>query len=737
MTRDGLAEQNLATGEETLISSRRPDFDPRKAQAAPDSTISVRQAISEGRSHRQAPYTPDAVRNSRQTENDRPDETSSPPSEVVPESLPAGTGRTEMPQGPAVSVQPKSERNRKRPLSEQTGRLHFDDTHGEASGAKSDQHHTKYQRRFMEEAGASDGAATDSDGKAETAGMPKTDKLRFSESETPSGGTAPEKKLKKAQYKAEHSAVKLEAAKKRLPTKYSVKVEQSFDAESGKSKRRLQFEEEVKTQSEHLKGPLPTRPVKAGASAALGYAHKKIGQAEQENVGVEAAHKGERLLEGGLRRTYRFQKLQPYRRVAKLEQKSAKHAANFAWQKTLRENPKLQSNPLSRMAQKRKIKKQYAQAAREAKLAAERTKKAGTAAAKATKAGTSFVSRHPVLVGTIALILVVVFFFSTLFTSCSSMGGGSFTSTVLSSYTSEDEDIIAVEEKYTQLETALQARIDNIESEYPGFDEYRYSLAQIGHDPFALASYLTSLYFDYTPEEAEEELQRMFGQQYILTVTEVVEVRYRTEIHTDSEGNSYTVEVAYNYYILNVSLENRAINSVVAMNLDAPQMEMYGLYMETKGNKSYLFEGNIYIDRGDPTGGYTVPGEALSNPDFAALIAEAEKYLGYPYVWGGSSPSTSFDCSGFVCWVLNQSGVANVGRTTANGLYNMCSIVSASEAKPGDLIFFQGTYNTSGASHIGIYVGNNTMIHCGNPIQYTSINTTYWQSHFLAFGRIQ
>lgn len=775
MTRDGLVEKDLATGDESRISRRGQDFDLRKEQPAHGATDSVRQAISESRSRRPAQYTQGTPEQTmreplasdghshtaqgagRDTQNraayrynaeehkrtqeaasgyDQPD-TAQTTDSPTPKDPPAETEQTEAPEDHHAPPRNRTGTRSKRPLTERAGRLRFDDTHGEFSGSKPSQHGTKYQRRFAEDSGAGKtDTAPDTEGTAEAAQHPKPEKLRFFGEETPPGDPSPCKKLKKAQYQAEHSAAKLESAKRKLPKKHSMKVERNFDAETGKPKRRLRFEEEVKTKAEHLKGPIPLRSVKAGANAAAGFAHKKVRQVEQENVGVEAAHKGELLAEGAMRRAYRFHRLKPYRRVAKLERKTVKANVKYAYQKALRDNPRLQSSLLSRMAQKRKIQRQYAKAAREAKRARETARKAGSFTAKAAKAVAGFIGRHPVVVGAAALVLVVIFFFSSLFTSCSSMGGGGFTQVIMSSYTSEDEDIVAADEAYTLLEAELQERINNIESEFPGYDEYRYDLAQIGHDPFELASYLTALYVYYTPEEVAVELQAIFGQQYTLTTTRVVEVRYRTETRTDSEGNSYTVRVPYNWYILYVTLENRAVSGVAAVNLDAGQMEMYVLYMETKGNKPYLFEGNIYVDRGDPGGGYSIPPEALSDERFAVMIAEAEKYLGYPYVWGGSSPSTSFDCSGYVSWVINQTGIASVGRLGAQGLYNYCTPVSPSEAKPGDLIFFKGTYDTPGVSHVGIYVGGGMMLHCGSPIQYTSIETNYWQSHFYSYGRL-
>ncbi len=329
--------------------------------------------------------------------------------------------------------------------------------------------------------------------------------------------------------------------------------------------------------------------------------------------------------------------------------------------------------------------------------------------------------------------------------SCSIILEGGLQSVVGTSYTSEDEDIIAVDEDYAELEKELQGEIDNIESEYPGYDEYQYHLNEIGHNPFTLASYLTAKLQVYTRSEVQAELKALFDEQYTLTTYEEIQVRYRTETRTDtwtdSDGNahsdSYTVEVPYDYYILHVTLKNKDISIIASNNLTTDQYEMFKVYMETQGNKPYLFAGNIYAPNKGEYTDYDIPPDALTDPDFAALIKEAEKYLGYPYVWGGSSPSTSFDCSGFVCWVLRESGVYNIGRTTAQGIFNECAKIPPSESRPGDIIFFTGTYASSGAvSHVGIYVGNGMMIHCGNPIQYASVNSSYWTEHFYAYGRL-
>ena len=285
----------------------------------------------------------------------------------------------------------------------------------------------------------------------------------------------------------------------------------------------------------------------------------------------------------------------------------------------------------------------------------------------------------------------------------------------------------------------MREEIADIETDYPDYDEYQYHLDEIGHDPFALASYLTAKLYDYTRQEAQAEIQALFEKQYTLTLREEIQTRYRTETTTDPDtGETTTEQVPYDYYILHVTLTNKNIETLAGKLLTPEQKEMFDIYMETKGNKPDVFGENCATQ---PGGGqytdYEIPPEALSDERFAAMIAEAEKYLGYPYVWGGSSPSTSFDCSGFVCWVINHSGAGSIGRTTAQGIFNYTTPIAPSEAKPGDIIFFTGTYDSGSAvSHVGIYVGNGMMIHCGNPISYASVNTPYWQQHFYAYGRL-
>lgn len=422
------------------------------------------------------------------------------------------------------------------------------------------------------------------------------------------------------------------------------------------------------------------------------------------------------------------------------------------------------SNAFSRWRQKSEIKKEYA-AAKAGKNAgtaasgaasgnAATAKNAGKAAKETKKVSErigEFVSKHwhGLLIG--GGILLVVMMISGMIGSCSVMFQGGSDVVVETSFTAEDEDILGVEADYCALEAALQARINNIESEFPGYDEINITQDQIGHNPYELASYLTVLFENYTRSQVQGTLQQIFAAQYELTFDSVVETRYRTETKTRTvtrtdpetgetyeEEEEYEEEVPYNYYILNVTLDNKGLaNILLSAGLTDDQMMRYGLLMQTLGNKPEIFGDNPYAIAIQDVLHYDIPGEALTDEKFRKMITEAEKYLGYPYVWGGSSPSTSFDCSGFVSWVINHCGNGwNVGRLTADGLKNICAIIPRSEAKPGDLIFFQGTYNTTGASHVAIYVGNGMMIHCGNPIQYASIDTAYWQAHFYCFGRL-
>lgn len=418
-----------------------------------------------------------------------------------------------------------------------------------------------------------------------SSGAPKPGRLQF----TPEEQATPNKKLAKAQQEAAKTADRLEKARSRLPTRKKVGKERTFDEKKNKHGHKIRFEAEAKSQQSHLKDALPLRPAKAGANLSIGYAHNKLFQVEQENVGTEAAHKGELLAESGLRTAYRLHKTAPYRRVAKLERLSAKHSARLAYQKLLNENPRLKSNLLSRFIQKQKIKRQYAKAARESIRSAELMKQAGAVGGKLLKLTAGFVRSHPMLIGGIALLLLMVFSFSTLLTSCTNMAMGGFSSVLMSGYTAEDKDIDDAELAYTEWETELQMRIRNAQAEHPGYDEYRYNIGGIGHNPFELTAYLSAKYQDFTFAAVKAELQRIFSQQYRIEFVAQTETRYRTETYTDPEtGESYTVEVPYEWYILNVNLTSKAFADVLTPDLSADEQEMYGLYMQTKGNREYI-----------------------------------------------------------------------------------------------------------------------------------------------------
>ena len=583
----------------------------------------------------------------------------------------------------------------------------------------------------------------------EAAAKTKTSRLQFTEEER----ATPE--LQKAIRKSERAADRLDEARAAIPKKKVLTKERTFDEATGKGKTRLRFEEKEKPipggRQQH--NPL-SRPVQEVGV----FVHNKIHSVEKDNSGVEGAHKSEELAERGIRagarqmrKSRRSRKLKPYRAAAKAEKAAFKANADFQYQKALHDNPQLAaSNPVSRFWQKQQIKRQYAKTvrtggAKSARKAAENTRKAAKKTAEATKKTAAFVGRHwkAFLIAGCALLLFIMI--SAGISSCSSLFSGGITSVISTSYVSEDADMLGAEADYAALEAELQSRIDNIERDHPGYDEYRYDLDDIEHDPYVLTSILTALHLEYTRAEVQSTLAMLFERQYTLTLTEETEVRYRTErrtgTYTDAEGNTqtytYTVEVPYNYYILNVKLENFNLSHLPVYIMTEEQLSMYAVYMSTLGNRPDLFPHSAYPNAStlrEPTY-YEIPPEALEDETFAAIIAEAEKYLGYPYVWGGSNPNTSFDCSGYVSWVINHSGW-NVGRLGAQGLCNICTPVTGAQARPGDLIFFKGTYDTPGVSHVGIYVGNGMMIHCGNPISYANVNTTYWKNHFYAYGRL-
>ena len=521
-----------------------------------------------------------------------------------------------------------------------------------------------------------------------------------------------------------------------------------------RKKARLRFDEDAPKPPSKLTHEMQKVPGKLLSEEV----HRNIKSAEDDNVGVEAAHGAEQTAETALHMgesAYHAGKRKPYRDVARAEQRLDKANVDALHQKAMRDNPQAASNPISRHRQKEAIKRQYtaAKSGKRAEQTVKGAKRAVQETEKTAEKAVAFIGRHKTGFLIFGVVGVMVFLLMNSLSSCSQVAIGTINSIVGTSYVSEDSDILAVDKAYTRMEDDLDRRIDRIESEYPGYDEYRYSIDEIGHNPYVLMSYLTAKYTSFTLADVRDELQMLFEQQYRLNITETIEIRYRTEQQPVTTIDPRTgretttiedVEVPYEYKILSVELRNAGLAAVVAPGLDEEQTELYAVLMETRGNKPELFDenDNPFVGSLDvtPPEAYEIPPAALQDPQFAALIAEANKYLGYPYVWGGSKPSTSFDCSGFTCWVLNQSGAASVGRTNARGLYKKSTVVSRSEAKPGDLIFFTGARAAEighPVTHVGIYVGNGMMIHCaGNGVEYKSINTKYYKSHFYAFGRL-
>ena len=528
--------------------------------------------------------------------------------------------------------------------------------------------------------------------------------------------------------------------------------------------KKLKSEQEVKAKKNAAasgkKGGKPKKPGNLAADALSAKAHQSVRNADQDNnSGVEAAHFTEGSAEGAARAGSRFQygrKLRQYKKLERLEKKANKDAVDSIFAERMKSDPQAGSNLFSRWRQKQAIKKEYT-AAKAGAAAAENTASGTAKAAQGTVSITEkafqFVQSHSHIIIGIAAVGLLVLVIAGSVSSCSVLINGGGNVVLGTSYTAEDEDLKGAETDYTKLEDKLRKQIDRIETDHPGYDEYRYNLAEIGHNPYELASLLTVEFENYTRSQVQARLQSIFEAQYELKLEEKVEIRTRKETRVGYRYNpitgtvhtyTYQVTVQYEYKILNVTLLNRGVDYVARNSgLTDDQLERYEVTLECRGNRDDLFAGIAFAtpDGAGSSGeyqDYDIPGEALTDEKFRKMITEAEKYLGYPYVWGGSSPSTSFDCSGFVSWVINHCGNGwNVGRQTANGLMGKCDIIPKSEAKPGDLIFFQKTYNTSGASHVGIYVGNGMMIHCGNPISYASIETNYWRQHYYCMGRIR
>ena len=568
--------------------------------------------------------------------------------------------------------------------------------------------------------------------------MKREPRLQFSDADLA------EPKLEKTIKRVKKAAAKADKAQAKIPKKTVVKKERGFDPATGKVKTQLRFEEvDKKKPPSKLTHAVRDAP----ANFVLSQVHREVRQSEDDNVGVEAAHKVEQAVESGgrlVQSAHRAHQLKPYRAAIRAEKKLERANLDALQKKAEIDSPT--SNPVSKWQQKQAIKKQYAaakhnQAAQTTAKAAENTAKAAKKAAeKAEKAG-KYVWEHRRGFAIAAAILLMLAFLLNGLSSCSVIMDGVGSGIAASTYPSQDADMLGAEAQYCEMEAELQRYLDTYESTHD-YDEYHFDLDTIEHDPYVLISIITALHQgEWTLDEVQGTLQMLFDRQYILAEDVVVETRYRTETDTwtDADGNTHTetYQVPYDYYICTVTLENFNLSHVPVYIMSEEQLGMYATYMATLGNRPDLFPGSGYIGKyveGSYTD-YDIPPEALDDEVFAAIIKEAEKYLGYPYVWGGSSPSTSFDCSGFVSWVINHSGW-DVGRLGAQGLCNICTPVSSANVKPGDLVFFTGTYDTPGVSHVGIYVGNNMMIHCGDPISYANLNSNYWQSHFYRYGRL-
>ena len=561
--------------------------------------------------------------------------------------------------------------------------------------------------------------------------MKREPRLQFSDADLA------EPKLEKPIKRVKKAEAKADKAQAKIPKKTVVKKERGFDPATGKVKTQLRFEEvDKKKPPSKLTHAVQDAP----ANLILSQVHREVRQSEDDNVGVEAAHKVEQAVESGgrlVQSAHRAHQLKPYRAAIRAERKLERANIDALQKKAEIDSPT--SNPVSKWQQKQAIKKQYAaakhnQAAQTTAKAAENTAKAAKKAAeKAEKAG-KYVWEHRRGFAIAAAILLMLAFLLNGLSSCSVIMDGVGSGIAASTYPSQDADMLSAEAQYCAMEAELQHYLDTYESTHD-YDEYHFDLDTIEHDPYVLISMITALHQgEWTLDEVQGTLQMLFDRQYILTEDVVVEVRYRTVTRTDSEGNNYDVEVPYNYYICYVTLENFNLSHLPVYIMGEETLSRYALYMATLGNRPDLFPSSPYVGKyTNKPPAHEIPEDYLADETFAAILKEAEKYVGYPYVWGGSSPSTSFDCSGFVSYVYNQCGWS-FGRLGAQGLYNISTRTSS--PKPGDLVFFTGTYDTPGISHVGIYVGDGWMLHCGDPISYANLNTSYWQSHFYAYGKL-
>ena len=701
MTRDGAVEENLTEGTSEKVSKRLED-----AQLVTPHDAETVNMTEEVRKRRQL----------------RPDELENPESQT--EAQTSETAQEYKPDDLPVSDEPTSHAP------------HSDGYHA---------HPVDYGKAFADTAVT--GRVSRPRAERQIDGEAVLEKAAETSAEMPdfSSDAPASRRIERLERKSQKAHERLDVAREKLPTKKVLKKERVFDEETGKGKNRLHFEDELKIPKGQSKLQFEADKTvrKVGDTLASGI-HGKIHEVEQENSGVEAAHRTEIAAES-VARHYQHHKERsankPFEKVSKLEQQAEAADRKLHFERTVAENPEMKaSRPnMNKHYQKQHIKKEYTAARKAgAQTASTATKSTGkTVREKASDKVKEFFSKNKKVFVWLGAGLMILILLSAGISSCTAMFTSTTSSVIATSYLSEDDAMLGAEAQYCQMEAELQEYLDNYESTHD-YDEYHFDLDTIEHDPYVLVSILSAFNEgEFTLDEVQGLLQTLFDRQYILTEDVEVEVRYRTETRTDSEGNEYDVEVPYNYYICTVTLENFDLSHLPVYIMNEDQLSMYSAYMSTLGNREDLFPGSGYVDKyiENPPDDYTVNAEYLTDEKFATLIAEAEKYLGYPYVWGGSNPSTSFDCSGFVSYVLTNSGLVNTGRLGAQGLYNVCSPVSSADAKPGDLVFFVGTYDTPGVSHVGIYVGDNVMLHCGDPIQYTSINTSYWQSHFYAFGR--
>lgn len=730
MTRDGAVEENLTKGTQENISRRQKDAELVKpTEIQPEETGTVQKRRKQPRPIQEdGQPSPDTQQPRQENEQPAQQDTAAQENPAVMEGQPETVFHEE----PARAVL-----RQEAPHVPQGGRNHA----------------------------AVDAVITGNMGKSRKQPAPDADAILSKAAETaadrPVAGDAeipPTRKIQRLQDKSDKAHERLDAAREKLPTHKVIRKERVFDEETGKGKTKLHFEDELKKPKSQSKLMFEVeKPVRKAGESITSTVHGKIHEVENDNSAVEGAHKTEIAAEGAVRHfshTHSNNVNKPYERVSKLEHEAQIADDKLLFEKTVQSNPEMgkKSKNMNRHYQKQQIKKEYEAARRAGKQTAGKAT-ASTARSfqeKASEKVEEFIAKHKKAFLWVGIGAAVIVFIAAGFSSCTAMFSSMGSSVVSTSYLSEDDAMLGAEAQYCQLEDELRDYLNTYEATHD-YDEYHFDLDDIEHDPYVLVSALSALHGgEFTLAGAQGTIQMLFDKQYILTENVVHEVRYRTETRTGTttstdpetgetttETYEYEVQVPYDYYICYVTLENFNLSHVPVYIMGEDELALYSAYMATLGNREDLFPGSGYVDKyiNNPPSDYTVPAEYLNDEKFATLLTEAEKYLGYPYVWGGSNPSTSFDCSGFVSYVLTNSGLVNTGRLGAQGLCNVCTPVSRDNARPGDLVFFKGTYDTPGVSHVGIYVGNGVMLHCGDPIQYTSINTSYWQEHFYTFGR--